>query len=82
MRRLILFCVVLVVSLTANAQKQQQGVVKTRGRMVNGQLIQGKGLDEATIHLGDRSVVSKEKNGKKGTFSFPAKGDKYVVKDV
>ncbi len=62
--------------------QMQQGVVKTRGRMINGLLQPGKGLNGATIQLGDRSVLSKEEKGKNGVFSFPTREKHYVVKSV
>ena len=61
----------LLLFATSNAQTQQQGMVKTRGRMVNGKLMPGVGLSGATVQLNDRSVVS---NGTRGMFSFPARG--------
>lgn len=72
---LVMYCM----SVTGQLQK---GVVKTRGRMVNGHLQPGLGLNGATIKLGDRNVLSKEEQGMKGIFSFPVIENHYVVKDV
>ena len=52
--------------ISTNAQTQQ-GIVKTRGRMVNGQLVPGTRLSGATITLNfGNPLVS----GNKGAFSF------------
>ena len=57
----------------------QTGIVKTRGRVVNGQLVRGKGIPDATVQLADRSVLSRKSNG---VFSFPVKGQVFQVKSV
>ena len=57
----------------------QTGIVKTRGRMVNGQLVRGKGIPDATVQLADRSVLSQKSSG---VFSFPVKGQVFQVKSV
>ena len=57
----------LLASLSLLAQTQT-GIVKTRGRMVNGQLVRGKGIPDATVQLSDRSVLSQKSSG---VFSFP-----------
>lgn len=77
MRRLnvIIFC--LLLSLIASAQTQH-GIVKTRGRMVNGQWQPGDSLANAFVDLRDRSVVTKDN----GTFSFPLRTKTYLVKKV
>ena len=77
-------CIVLVLGMALSvftfAQTQQQtGIVKTRGRMVNGQLVRGKGIPEAVVQLADRSVVSKKSDG---GFSIPVKGALFRVKSV
>ena len=74
--KVILFSLFILCGVFANAQTQQ-GVVKTRGKMVNGKLVPGEGLSGATVLLGDRNVVSK---GEKGAFSFPTQGKRYLVK--
>ena len=75
-------CIVLVLGMALSvftfAQTQQQtGIVKTRGRMVNGQLVRGKGIPEAVVQLADRSVMSKKSDG-----GFPVKGALFRVKSV
>lgn len=69
----------LFISISSFGQIFQTGVVKTRGRMVNGKLVPGSGLPNATVQLNDRNVVSK---GMRGIFSFPARGKSYLVKSV
>ncbi len=71
--------VIMIFCALPSMGQTQQGVVKTRGRMVNGKLVPGVGLSGATVQLGDRNVVS---NGMKGMFSFPARGKSYLVKSV
>lgn len=68
----------LLASLSLLAQTQT-GIVKTRGRMVNGQLVRGKGIPDATVQLSDRSVLSQKSSG---VFSFPVKGQVFQVKSV
>ena len=61
----ILIALLTTVSLAASAQTQQ-GIVKTRGRMVNGVLQRGKGLPDAMVQIKEHSSVKSEKDG---TFS-------------
>ena len=78
MKRLNCIIICLLLSVATSAQTQQ-GIVKTRGRMVNGKLQPGKGLADATVDLKDRSaVISKDD----GTFSFPLRTKTYLVKKV
>ena len=64
---------------SALSAQTQVGIVKTRGRMVNGELVRGKGIPDATVQLKDRSVLSQKASG---AFSFPVTGPKYTVKSV
>ena len=54
-KRLTLF-VTLFFATTVFAQTQQ-GYVKTKGRMVNGQLVPGQGLKGATVSIKGRTAV-------------------------
>ena len=57
----------MLIPLTLYGQTTQKGMVKTRGRMVNGQLVPGKGLPDATIQIkGMNNIVSRDG----GNFSF------------
>lgn len=57
MKRFYWLMMLTVISVAMTAQTQQQGVVKTRGRMVNGKHVQGKGLSGATVQVKGRSAV-------------------------
>ena len=78
MNRVYLLIVLLLTSGVTLAQSTQQGIVKTRGRMINGQLQPGKGLQGTTVQTADRSVVSNAS----GTFSFPLREKTYMIKEV
>ena len=74
-----MFVLLTAMSLVASAQTQY-GVVKTRGRMVNGVLQPGKGLADATVKVaGKQAVVSK---GNEGGFSFPVAGQNFRLESV
>ena len=63
----------------AFAQTQtQNGVVKTRGRMVGGKLVPGSLLDGTTVQVEDRQAIL----SKDGRFSFPVKDGKFTLKSV
>lgn len=66
MKKIISLLLLLVSTTTAFAQTQQ-GVVKTRGRMVNGQLVAGSRLSGATITL---NFGNPQVSQGQGTFSF------------
>lgn len=70
MKRTYLLSLCLLVLTMASAQTQQ-GVVKTKGRMVNGQLQPGTKLSGAVIAVRGRSAVLSQNNGK---FSFATNG--------
>lgn len=74
----ILITLLVTVSFTASAQTQQ-GIVKTRGRMVNGILQRGKGVPDAMVQIKEHSSVKSEKDG---TFSFPLRTKNYLVESV
>lgn len=66
MRRTGVFLLLMMFCVSINAQTQQ-GIVKTRGRMVNGQLVPGTRLSGATITLNfGNPLVS----GNQGIFTF------------
>ncbi len=69
----LLFC--------ANSVAQtQQGVVKTRGRMVNGKHVPGKGLPGTVVSIKGRTAIGVKNNN--GTFSFPVNGKQFMVQTV
>lgn len=81
MNRIILFVIAIIISTEGLGQNlEQKGVVKTRGRMVNGKLVPGKGLPEAMVYLdNNRKMMSA---GNNGFFSFIVSGNKYSVVKV
>lgn len=71
------FALVMVLSLTAQTQS---GIVKSRGRMINGQHVHGQGLAGATVQIkGRASVLVKDKSG---AFSFPVNSKHFVILSV
>ncbi len=73
----IIFAFLLTVGTSAQTQR---GMVKTRGKMVNGVLHPGHGLPGATVTiLNGNSYVVRNNNG---TFSFPVPANTYSVKNV
>ena len=79
-KRLVLL-LLLAVSASANAQTQIQNArVKTRGRMVDGQYVPGKGLPGTVVSIeGITDIGVRNSNG---TFSFPVEDNNYYVKSV
>ncbi len=66
-------------AILASAQTQQ-GYVKTKGRMVNGQHVPGSGLPGATVTIsGERNMVAQ---GNNGAFSFPVTSKTFMVQSV
>lgn len=68
MKRLILLSFAMMLGIMLQAQNQQ-GYVKTKGRMVNGKLVHGQGLKGATVSIKGRTTVLV--NSDEGSFSFP-----------
>ena len=67
MRRVYVCILIFLMCVCYAIAQNQQGIVKTRGRMVNGQLVAGTRLSGATITLNfGNSLVS----GNQGEFSF------------
>ena len=58
----------------------QQGYVKTKGRMVNGQHVKGQGLTGAVVELYGRTAVGVRNAD--GSFSFPVVGKSFTVQSV
>lgn len=79
MRNIFILSLLLCYFFCAVGQTQN-GYVKTRGRIVNGQHIYGKGLVGATVQIkGRNSIVVKSNNG---SFSFPVNSKQYVIQSV
>ena len=82
MKKLFYLIILFLMSLAVYAQTQK-GIVKTRGRMINGQLVPGEGLNDATIKLyGGRNMTSKQVGKDKGVFSFPVPSQTFRVTEV
>ena len=57
MKRTLIFLLSLSLITIAVSAQTQQGYVKTKGRMVNGQHVPGKGLSGATVTVRGGNVV-------------------------
>ena len=79
MKKLICIWAVFLLAATAFAQTQQ-GFVKTKGRMVNGQHIPGQGLNGATVSIKGCTPVLVNSND--GSFSFPIPAQTFMVQQV
>ena len=78
MKKMFFVGFLLTLSMMLSAQTQQ-GIVKTRGRMVNGQHVKGVGLSGATVQVQGRSAVLSQQNG---VFSFPVTSQAFLVQSV
>ena len=79
MKKFFLFILLTTISLIVSAQTQH-GVVKTRGRMINGVLQPGRGLADATVKVSGRQAVVSQ--GDEGSFSFPVAGQNFRIESV
>lgn len=75
-----LFFIILMIFMHLGVSAQvQQGVVKTRGKMVNGKLQPGKGLAGVIIQLRNHPALVSDKNG---IFSFWLKDSVFQITSV
>ena len=79
MKRILWTYMLLFLSIAVQAQTQQ-GYVKTKGRMVNGQHVRGQGLTGAVVELYGRTAVGVQNSD--GLFSFPVVGKSFTVQSV
>ena len=79
MKRILWTYMLLFLSIAVQAQTQQ-GYVKTKGRMVNGQHVRGQGLTGAVVELYGRTAVGVQNAD--GSFSFPVVGKSFTVQSV
>ena len=79
MKKLILLTAAMMLSIMLSAQTQQ-GYVKTKGRMVNGQIVHGQGLKGATVSIKGRTAVLV--NADDGAFSFPVPEAQFRIDSV
>lgn len=75
----LLFIILMIFMHLGVSAQVQQGVVKTRGKMVNGKLQHGKGLAGVIIQLRNHSALVSDKNGK---FSFWLKDSVFQITSV
>lgn len=81
MRMIRLFASLILISFQLSIMAQtQSGVVKTRGRMIDGKHVPGTGLPGAVVSIKGRTDVGVKNND--GSFSFPVRGKQYVVQSV
>ena len=78
MKRVLFLILLGCLSLSCRAQTQQ-GMVKTKGRMVNGKHVPGQGLSGATVTIQGRSAVLSHANG---AFSFPIPSKTFTLQSV
>ena len=79
MKRILFFAMLMLLSTVVFAQTQK-GYVKTKGRMVNGQLVPGEGLKGATVAVKGRTPVLVNKDD--GEFSFPMRDNQFSFDSV
>ena len=79
MRKSLLLLFTLLWAVTAFSQTQR-GYVKTKGRMVNGQLVPGQGLKGTTVSIKGRTAVLV--NNDDGSFSFPVTETQFKLDSV
>ncbi len=79
MRRLIWLLLYLCLFLFSVSAQTQQGYVKTRGRLVNGQVVAGQRLPGVTVQVKGRNAVVSKANG---TFSFPVPANRFSIQSV
>ena len=79
MKKLLLLSVTMLLGIMLSAQTQQ-GYVKTKGRMVNGQLVPGQGLKGAMVSVKGRTAVLV--NTDDGAFSFPVTESQFRLDSV
>ena len=65
MKKYVLLSAAVMLSIMLSAQTQQ-GYVKTKGRMVNGQHVPGQGLKGATVSIKGRTAVLVDTSGSMG----------------
>ena len=80
MKRIFLFLVIALIATISVTAQTQKGVVKTRGKMINGQHVPGKGLPGAVVSIKGHNDVGVKNNN--GSFSFPVEEKRFVVDSV
>lgn len=80
MKRIMALLASLFVAASAFAQVEQIGYVKTRGRMINGVHVPGKGLSGAVVSVKNGNSIGVHESD--GSFSFPVRGGTFTIKSV
>ena len=76
---ILVVIVTMLIEVSVSAQIQQ-GYVKTKGRIVDGKHIPGKGLREATISIKGRTPILVDSED--GSFSFPMPEAQFQIESV
>ena len=79
MKKYFILSGIMMLGVMLSAQNQQ-GYVKTKGRMVNGKLVPGQGLKGATVSVKGRTAVLVNAND--GAFSFPVPDKQFRLDSV
>ncbi len=80
MKRTVTLSAIILLIITSAMAQIQSGIVKTRGRMIDGKYVQGKGLPGAIVAIKDRMDIGVKNSD--GSFSFPARGKQFMVQSV
>ena len=78
MKRILWLSLSVLLALCAVAQTQQ-GYVKTKGRLVNGNVVAGQRLSGTTVQIKGRNAVLSKGNG---SFSFIVPANKFFIQSV
>lgn len=78
MKRILGIILIMAITVSVFAQTQQ-GYVKTRGRMIDGRHVAGRGLTGASITIKGRNTVLSQEGG---AFSFPVPAKTFHIQSV
>ena len=80
MKRILFFIIIALTATVYATAQTQRGIVKTRGRIVNGVHVPGKGLPGTVVSIRGRSDVGVKNSN--GSFSFTVEEKHFVVDSV
>ena len=80
MKQIFCFLIMALAATATITAQTQEGVVKTRGRMINGQHVPGKGLPGAVVSIKGRGDVGVKNSD--GSFSFPVTDKQFQIVSV
>jgi len=75
-----IYILLILLPFVSHAQTEQVGYVKTRGRMVDGRHIPGKGVTGAIVSIEGRNQIGVQNAD--GSFSFPVTDKTFIVRSV